>query len=73
MSEEKQALIGWRAIENYLKMNRKTILARGFPVRKWGGVYAIPSELDAHFATHPVVIHHAGNAHIYAGNAQPSL
>lgn len=72
MSDTQQVLLGWRQIENYLKMNRKTIRARDFPVRKWGGVYAIRTELDAHFATRPVLACRAESAHSAAGNAQPS-
>jgi len=67
-----QILNGWQQIENYLKMNRKTIIARGFPVRKWGGVYAMQAELDAHIATRQVLAYPAGKNHNDAGIVQPS-
>lgn len=45
--EQERILCGWKAIEAYTGLTRKTILARGYPVRKSGGVYAFQDELDA--------------------------
>ncbi|WP_308586628.1 hypothetical protein [uncultured Desulfovibrio sp.] len=41
-------LEGWAQIESYLNLSRKTIIARGYPIRKGGGVFAFKNELDAH-------------------------
>lgn len=41
-------LHGWFQIERYLGITRKTVLARGFPVRKNGGVWAITGDLKKH-------------------------
>lgn len=44
-------LEGWGEIEAYLRLTRKTILRRGYPVRRVGGeVFARISTLDAHSA-----------------------
>ena len=44
-------LEGWGEIEAYLRLTRKTILRRGYPVRRVGGeVFARISALDAHAA-----------------------
>ena len=44
-------LEGWGEIEAYLRLTRKTILRRGYPVRRVGGeVFARISTLDAHAA-----------------------
>ena len=44
---QERILCGWKAIEAYMGLTRKTILARGYPVCKSGGVYAFQDELDA--------------------------
>lgn len=44
---QERILCGWKAIEEYMGLTRKTILARGYPVCKSGGVYAFQDELDA--------------------------
>lgn len=45
-------LRGWKQIEGYLGITRKTIIKRGYPVRKASGsrsqVYALASELDGY-------------------------
>ena len=45
-------LRGWKEIEGYLGITRKTILKRGYPVRKASGsrsqVYALATELDGY-------------------------
>ena len=38
--DQERILCGWKAIEAYTGLTRKTILARGYPVPKSGGVYA---------------------------------
>lgn len=43
-------LRGWKDIEHFLGLTRKTIQAKGYPVRKNGGVYALRPELEAHLA-----------------------
>ena len=50
-----ERLEGWAQIENYLDLTRKTILARGFPVRKIGGVFAFCDELDEYAKSKPLV------------------
>lgn len=45
--DQERILCGWKAIEAYTGLTRKTILSRGYPVRKSGGVYAFQDELDA--------------------------
>ena len=45
--DQERILCGWKAIEAYTGLTRKTILSRGYPVRKSGGVYAFQYELDA--------------------------
>ena len=44
--DQERILCGWKAIEAYTGLTRKTILSRGYPVRKYGGVYAFQDELD---------------------------
>lgn len=51
----KDILQGWKEIEAYLGLTRKTILKMGYPVRKEGGtgtsqerIYAIREELFEH-------------------------
>lgn len=46
---------GWAQIENYLSLTRNTILARGYPVRKIGGVFAFRDELDEHAKSKPLI------------------
>lgn len=41
-------LRGWKDIEQFLGLTRKTIQAKGYPVRKNGGVYALRPELEEH-------------------------
>lgn len=45
-------LRGWKAIEGYLRLTRKTILLHGYPVRRLlsgrGTVWAFADELDRH-------------------------
>ena len=52
MEHDKRALRGWKEIENFLGLTRKTILARGYPIRKYGRgntqVYAYRGELSRH-------------------------
>ena len=51
MDGRKDKLEGWGEIEAYLRLTRKTILRRGYPVRRVGGeVFARISTLDAHAA-----------------------
>ncbi len=47
-------LEGWLQIESYLGISRNTILARGYPVRKDGGVFAFKEELDRHGREKPI-------------------
>ena len=42
--DQERILCGWKAIEAYTGLTRKTILSRGYPVRKSGGVYAFQDE-----------------------------
>lgn len=46
MKQKNHVLRGWKEIEEYLGLTRKTIIRRGLPVYKDGGVYALPEELD---------------------------
>ena len=52
MERDKRALRGWKEIENFLGLTRKTIRARGYPIRKFGAdntqVYAYRDELSGH-------------------------
>lgn len=43
-------LRGWKEIEKYVGLDRKTIIAQGYPVRKanTGSVFAIREELLKH-------------------------
>lgn len=50
-----ERLEGWAQIERYLDLTRKTILARGYPVRKVGGVFAFRDELDEHAKSKPLI------------------
>lgn len=50
-----ERLEGWSQIENYLDLTRNTILARGYPIRKIGGVFAFKPELDQHAKSKPLV------------------
>lgn len=51
MDGRKDKLEGWGEIEAYLRLTRKTILRRGYPVaRSFGEVFAYVSALDAHSA-----------------------
>lgn len=51
MDGRKDKLKGWREIEAYLGLSRKTVRGRGFPVHTLGGeVFAYISKLDAHQA-----------------------
>ena len=51
MDGRKDKLEGWGEIEAYLRLTRKTILRRGYPVWRVGGeVFARISALDAHAA-----------------------
>lgn len=44
-------LEGWGEIESHLRLTRKTVRRRGYPVYSLGGeVFAYASELDAHRA-----------------------
>lgn len=52
---DEKMLRGWDAIEAYLGLTRKTILARGYPVRKDGGVFAFKGELDEAALGRPLV------------------
>ena len=47
-------LEGWAQIEAYLSLTRNTILARAYPIRKDGGVFAFKPELDQHAKSKPV-------------------
>lgn len=47
-------LEGWAQIEAYLSLSRNTILARAYPIRKDGGVFAFKPELDQHAKSKPV-------------------
>ena len=53
-SERSTQLQGWVQIERYLGLTRNTILARGYPIRKDGGVFAFKPELDQHAKSKPV-------------------
>ena len=55
MGEYTDLLRGWGEIERYLGLTRNTILARGYPVRKDGGVFAYRSELDATARAKPIL------------------
>lgn len=46
-------LEGWAQIEAYLSLTRNTILARAYPIRKDGGVFAFREELDTHAKSRP--------------------
>lgn len=48
MEKKIQFLQGWKEIEAYLRLGRRAIIARGYPVRKslTGGVMADKKELD---------------------------
>lgn len=46
-------LEGWAQIECYLGISRNTILARSYPIRKDGGVFAYKPELDNHGKSKP--------------------
>ena len=52
----KKILRGWKEIEDFLGISRKTIVAHGFPVRKTGRansqIYAFKGELLRHLAIH---------------------
>lgn len=50
-------LEGWAQIEAYLSLTRKTILARGYPIRKDGGVFALRTDLDGHAQHKPMLTH----------------
>lgn len=52
-----EILHGWKNIEKYIGLNRKTILRQGYPVKKLGtgSVHAIREELLKH-AMQSVVI-----------------
>lgn len=50
-------LEGWAQIEAHLSLSRKTILARGYPIRKDGGVFAFRGELDEHGKGKPFLTH----------------
>lgn len=52
-AERSTQLQGWVQIERYLGLTRNTILARGYPVRKDGGVFAFREELDTHAKSRP--------------------
>ena len=44
-------LEGWGEIESYLRLTRKTVRRRGYPVHSLGGeVFAYVGKLDAHRA-----------------------
>ena len=47
-------LEGWAQIEAYLSLTRNTILARAYPIRKDGGVFAYKPELDNHGKSKPI-------------------
>lgn len=52
MGGRKDKLEGWGEIESYLRLTRKTVRRRGYPVHSLHGeVFARMSELDAHTAT----------------------
>ena len=45
-------IFGWKAIQDYLKLSRQTIIKLGYPVRILGNtVCAETASLDAHFQT----------------------
>lgn len=50
MEEKSPILQGWKEIEDYVGLNRKTILKQGYPVRqnKDGRVCAVKHELLDH-------------------------
>lgn len=51
MDGRKDKLEGWGEIESYLRLTRKTVRRRGYPVHSLGGeVFAYVSWLDAHRA-----------------------
>lgn len=50
-----ERLEGWAQIEDYLDLTRNTILARSYPIRKDGGVFAFCDELDEHAKNKPLV------------------
>lgn len=51
MDVRKDKLEGWGEIESYLRLTRKTVRRRGYPVHSLGGeVFAYVSWLDAHRA-----------------------
>lgn len=51
MDGRKDKLEGWGEIEGYLRLTRKTIERRGYPVaRSFGEVFAYIGDLDAHRA-----------------------
>lgn len=50
-----ERLEGWAQIEDYLDLTRNTILARGYPVHKVGGLFAFCDELDEHAKSKPLV------------------
>lgn len=50
-----EILRGWSQIERYLGLTRNTILNRGYPVRKDGGVFAYKAELDSVAKNKPLV------------------
>ena len=51
---EDEALRGWKEIENFLGLDRKTIIAHAYPIKKIGGsVIALKEELRAHIENLP--------------------
>lgn len=48
--EEAGLLHGWKEIEKYLGLDRKTVVRQGYPVRRarTGSVYALREELLRH-------------------------
>ncbi len=57
MEQTAKLLTGWKAIENFIGMNRETILKYGYPIRKIGKiVQAVPEELIMHSQNMPLII-----------------
>ena len=52
-------LRGWAQIERYLGITRKTVLARKFPIRKKGGVWALRGELLEHLKNFPEITNYS--------------
>lgn len=56
MANDKDILVGWKDIEDFIGLKREAIVACGFPVRKGGkAVMAVKTEILDFILTLPLV------------------